>query len=47
MPVVFGWLGLFLGLSVSSSTGASRLFSRAHDPYRNDHFIPLLSTYYA
>jgi hypothetical protein len=47
MPVGFGSLGLFLGVSASNSTGASHWFTAAHDHYRIDHFEPLLSTSYA
>jgi hypothetical protein len=42
-----GSLGLFLGVSASNSTGASRFSSLAHDLYDLDHFVPLLSTSYA
>ncbi len=47
MPVVFGWSGLFFGVSAANSTGASRYLIAAHDLYRIDHFLPLLSTSYA
>jgi hypothetical protein len=36
-----------LGMSVLDSTGSSVLFTCAHDHYRDDHFVPLLSTSYA
>jgi hypothetical protein len=42
-----GSFGLFLGLSALSSTGAPVSFSLAHDLYYIDHFVPLLTTYYA
>jgi hypothetical protein len=45
--VISGSFGLFLGLSVIDSTGASIFLSLAHDHYCLDHFLPLLTTSYA
>jgi hypothetical protein len=42
-----GSFGLFCGVSVLSSTGASICVTAAHDLYRLDHFLPLLTTSYA
>jgi hypothetical protein len=47
MPVISGSFGLFFGVSVTKSTGASQSFTVAHDHYRLDHFLPHLSTSYA
>jgi hypothetical protein len=45
--VSFDLSGLFSGVSVSKSTGASRFVPAAHERYFLDHFVPLLSTSYA
>jgi len=42
-----GSLGSFLSVSVSETTGASKLRVYARDLYRLLHFLPLLSTSYA
>jgi len=42
-----GSLGLFLSVSVSETTGASKLRVFAHELYCLVHFRPLLSTSYA
>jgi hypothetical protein len=42
-----GSFGLFFGVSVTKSTGASRCFTFAHDLYLLDHFVPLSTTSYA
>ncbi len=47
MSVTFVSFGLFSGVSVSNPTGASRFITAAHDLYRANHFVPLLSTSYA
>ena len=42
-----GSLGLFSGVSVSKTTGASLVSDLAHALYRSIHFVPLLTTSYA
>jgi len=45
--VELGSLGPFFSVSVSETTGASKLMGFTHDLYWLLHFQPLLSTSYA
>jgi hypothetical protein len=47
IPICSGSLGLFFGVSVTIPTGASIGSTAAHDHYRVNHFVPLLTTSYA
>jgi len=47
MSVVSGSFGLFSGVSVINSTGASMCSRTAHDSYLPHHFVPLSTTSYA